>query len=460
MDGSTLITDQRNFIMLKMLWLIAFTTCFFDLVSGRHYAAWQYLVMLIFLLLPILLLKVKNFPRSGYFLSMLLICYLGVRFFWHPSLINLLTLYPGLLLVMVYQNPALILSAGITITLVSIGGVYLQADSMMAAVTGMQVYWLSIPGLILTGIMLVLNRFYTVAGRRAENHQQQWRNIQEGLGVSIWSYEINTGRLFLSRGAEELIGLPVDWLIKQPEHIRNLVHPYDSLRLFEAYKELLAGKNKILEHRLLLADGSTRWVQNLAIPFKNRTGETTRIDGLIIDISEQKNREEKIKHMAFHDQLTGLPNRTMFENYFSLTMAGERNREQKLALIFIDLDNFKQVNDAMGHDVGDMLLKEVGQRIKTVMRENDLLARLGGDEFIALLTSIAPETTTLVAERILDSLARSFTIAGHELRVSASIGISLYPEDGKDLETLIKSADEAMYTAKRKGKSGYYFYAG
>jgi len=82
MDGSTLITDQRNFIMLKMLWLIAFTTCFFDLVSGRHYAAWQYLVMLIFLLLPILLLKVKNFPRSGYFLSMLLICYLGVRFFF------------------------------------------------------------------------------------------------------------------------------------------------------------------------------------------------------------------------------------------------------------------------------------------------------------------------------------------------------------------------------------------
>ncbi len=161
--------------------------------------------------------------------------------------------------------------------------------------------------------------------------------------------------------------------------------------------------------------------------------------------------------MAFYDQLTGLPNRIMFENYFALTLAGQIHQEQKLALIFIDLDHFKQVNDELGHDVGDLLLKEVGMRIKGVMRENDLLARLGGDEFIALLSSVSHEIITLVAERIIDAFSRNFVVKGHELRVGASIGISMYPKDGRDLETLIKSADKAMYTAKKKGKNQYYF---
>lgn len=450
--------DQHNLIMLKMLWFITIITCLLDLVQGKHYTLFQYIIMLTILLLPTLLLMGDIFLiRGSYLLVTVLILYFSLRLFWQPSLINLLLLYLAMFLTVIYRQTALILTAAIAAIVVSIIVFQLHPGSLVDAVEGMHPVWFIIPGLILIILMLVLNRFIRVSHRSTKKEQQQWHNIQAGFAILTWSYELKRGQLFMSKGIEELTGLPADFFIKQPERMQKLVHPYDSLRLFEAYKDLLAGKKRVLEHRLLLTDGSIRWVQHLALPFQDKTGNITRLDGLIIDMSKQKVREEKIKHMAFYDQLTGLPNRIMFENYFALTLAGQIHQEQKLALIFIDLDHFKQVNDELGHDVGDLLLKEVGMRIKGVMRENDLLARLGGDEFIALLSSVSHEIITLVAERIIDAFSRNFVVKGHELRVGASIGISMYPKDGRDLETLIKSADKAMYTAKKKGKNQYYF---
>lgn len=463
MGTPPLVTDQHNLIMLKILWFMVIITCLLDLVQGKHYTLFQYILILIILLLPTLLLLLRGgifLNQASYLLVSVLILYFSLRLFWQPSLNNLLLLYLTIFLTLVYQSPSLIVIAGIITTLVSVAVFQLNPGSLVSAVGEMQPVWFIIPGFILISLLLVLNRFILVLYQNTGKEQQQWHNIQEGLAILTWSYEIRTRKLFMSQGVEKLTGLPAEFFMRQPEQIQKLIHPYDSPRLFEAQKDLLAGKNRAIEHRLLLTDGSTRWVQNLALPFKDQTGQVTRIDGLIIDTSEQKIREEKIKHMAYYDQLTGLPNRVMFENYFALTLAGENHRGQNLALIFIDLDHFKQVNDKLGHDIGDLLLKEVGIRIKTVMRESDLLARLGGDEFVALLTSVSHETIKLVAERIIETFRRSFIIEGHELRIGASIGISLYPENGKDLETLIKSADEAMYTAKRKGKNQYYFYVG
>lgn len=459
MGRPTQITNHPNLIMLKLLWFLVIISCLLDLVQGKQYTLFQYMILFIMLLLPTLFAKGETFLNQGsYLLVTVLILYFSLRLFWQPSLINLLFLYLTMFLTILYQSPALILIAGIAATVVSMIVFQLYPGSLVSAAEVMQPVWFAIPGLILISLMLVINRFIQVAHQQTSREQQQWHNIQKGFAIFRWSYDIRTGRLFLSLGAEELTGLPAELFVKQPEQIQKLVHPYDSLRLFEAYKDLLAGKKRVIEHRLLLTDGSTRWVHNFALPFKEQTGQVTRLDGLIIDVSEQKLREEKIKHMAFYDQLTGLPNRFMFENYFAFILAGEKHREQRLALIFIDLDQFKQVNDEMGHDIGDLLLKEVAVRIKTVMRESDLLARLGGDEFVALLTSVSRETITMVAERIIEAFSCSFMIGEYELHVGASIGISVYPEDGRDLETLIKSADEAMYTAKRKGKNQYYFY--
>lgn len=459
MGRPTQITDHPNFIMLKLLWFLVIITCLLDLVQGKQYTVFQYMILLIILLLPTLFAKGETFlTRGSYLLVTVLILYFSLRLFWLPSLINLLFLYLAMFLTILFQSPTLILMAGTAATAVSIIVFQLHPGSLVSAAEAMQPVWFIIPGLILISLMLVVNRFIQVAQQQTLREQQQWHNIQKGFAILRWSFEIKTKRLFLSQGAEELTGLPAELFVKQPKEIQKLVHPYDSLRLFEAYKDLLAGKKKVIEHRLLLNDGSIRWVHNFALPCKDQTGQVVRVDGLIIDVSEQKSREEKIKHMAFYDQLTGLPNRIMFENYFTFTLAGEKHREQRLALIFIDLDQFKQVNDEMGHDVGDLLLKEVAMRIKTIMRESDLFARLGGDEFVALLTSVSRETITMVAERIIEAFSCSFMIGEYELHVGASIGISVYPEDGRDLETLIKNADEAMYTAKRKGKNQYYFY--
>jgi diguanylate cyclase (GGDEF)-like protein len=131
---------------------------------------------------------------------------------------------------------------------------------------------------------------------------------------------------------------------------------------------------------------------------------------------------------------------------------------QKMAIIFIDLDAFKKVNDTLGHDKGDLLLKEVTVRLKTIFRGTDLLSRLGGDEFVALLTRITKESLIIVSERIKAAFSEPFVIGGHKLVIGASVGISICPDDGEELETLIRNADHAMYNAKAKGKNTYQFY--
>lgn len=162
--------------------------------------------------------------------------------------------------------------------------------------------------------------------------------------------------------------------------------------------------------------------------------------------------------MALYDALTGLPNRSMFEKYFDYFVARNKHLPQKMAVVFIDLDAFKEVNDTLGHDKGDLLLKEVTVRLKTIFRGTDLLSRLGGDEFIALLTRITKESLIVVSERIMAAFSEPFVIDGHELVIGASMGISVSPDDGEDLETLIRNADQAMYGAKAKGKNTYQFY--
>jgi diguanylate cyclase (GGDEF)-like protein len=172
---------------------------------------------------------------------------------------------------------------------------------------------------------------------------------------------------------------------------------------------------------------------------------------------KNKRDEEIIRHQAYHDTLTGLPNRRQFQEQLTAAL-GQANREQgKLAVLFVDLDGFKQINDQLGHDVGDLLLQEVGQRLRKAVRihDRDIVARLGGDEFLLLLPSIAHAQDALhVAQRIRENLHRPFALAVDEIRITASVGIALYPQDGEEAETLIKHADAALYRVKERGKDG------
>ena len=171
------------------------------------------------------------------------------------------------------------------------------------------------------------------------------------------------------------------------------------------------------------------------------------------DISDMKNAQRKAEYLATHDGLTGLPNRALFHDRLRHALAQARRRGQRLALLFIDLDDFKTINDTLGHDIGDELLKQAADRLQHVIRETDTAARLGGDEFTAILTDCDAQAASLISRRIVDELSVSFPVQGRQLFVSASVGVAFYPDDGNDSNGLIKAADAAMYRAKEMGRN-------
>ena len=180
--------------------------------------------------------------------------------------------------------------------------------------------------------------------------------------------------------------------------------------------------------------------------------------GIFTDITERKQAEEMIKYMAYHDSLTQLPNRNLFNERLKQALANAERNKTNVAVLFIDLDRFKVINDSLGHAFGDLLLKSVSRRLQGCLRDHDTIARQGGDEFTVILHDCTEESAKNVAERMINELANPFVLNNHEVTISPSIGISLYPSDGTNPDTLIRNADRAMYQAKDHGKNNYQFY--
>jgi diguanylate cyclase (GGDEF)-like protein len=177
------------------------------------------------------------------------------------------------------------------------------------------------------------------------------------------------------------------------------------------------------------------------------------------DITDRKLAEERVQFLAYYDALTGLPNRTLLQDRLAKALAGARRRKDKVAILFLDLDRFKDINDSLGHSVGDLLLQEVAERLKTWAREQDTVARVGGDEFLIVLTGLKDVADAAVAtERIVNLMTAGFVVRGHPVNVSCSIGVSIFPEHSADCETLIKNADAAMYSAKENGRNRFQFF--
>ncbi len=193
----------------------------------------------------------------------------------------------------------------------------------------------------------------------------------------------------------------------------------------------------------------------------NKDGAITHYFAVFTDLTERKNAEKQIYRLAYYDVLTGLPNRAMLHTLLRQSLIESRRNGAHGAVMFVDLDRFKQINDTLGHSPGDLLLKEVARRLLECLRNEDIVTRIGGDEFVVALVDIAKrEHASIVARKILANLAQPVEVHGHELRISASIGISIYPDDGDDAETLIRNADVAMYRAKQgDGHEGYVFYS-
>jgi diguanylate cyclase (GGDEF)-like protein/PAS domain S-box-containing protein len=192
---------------------------------------------------------------------------------------------------------------------------------------------------------------------------------------------------------------------------------------------------------------------------KARDGTVTGYQGIVRDITAFKKAEETIRHMAYHDALTGLPNRILFGDRLSVAMAKGRRYNKKVAVAVLDLDQFKKVNDLMGHKAGDFVLKAAANRLSSVLRGSDTVARMGGDEFMLILSDVnGAEDVRVVVEKIVHSFRKSFVIDSHHFFVTVSIGSAIYPDDGEDADALIRRADLAMYGAKRSGKNRYCLY--
>lgn len=248
-------------------------------------------------------------------------------------------------------------------------------------------------------------------------------------------------------------------LTASPMLYRSLIHPDDLTTMVEAMTATLTGKPGVNEFRLLTSKGEYRWVENHYLPLLDSAGRLVEVEGLLSDITERKAAEEKIARLARTDPLTGLPNRATFTERLRQLFAASRRGATAFALLYIDLDRYKDINDTLGHPVGDRVLVSIGERLQGCVRDTDLAARVGGDEFAVLQTDVSNFTDAgALAEKLRTAIAEPMRIAGNEIRMSASVGIAIYGPETRSADDMLAQADVALYRAKDEGRDQYRFH--
>lgn len=283
-------------------------------------------------------------------------------------------------------------------------------------------------------------------------------SIHDSLDIIFFSYDIQNGQLYISQGIEQISPFSNKEIMENPKLVKQLIRFLNDDFEKELDKLLILGERGSIQLEIKDQTNSHKWVEVEISPLKDNSSKLIRVNGCISNISEQKSLEQKLKQMAYYDELTDLPNRKFIQKHLRKTLARSKRHEHCFSVMFIDLDGFKKVNDSLGHECGDLLLIEVANRLNESVREEDLTGRLGGDEFMIVFEETNKEEVEKIAERIIDSLSKPILVNDNEAKISPSIGISMYPNDGIDIETLINNADKAMYYAKNNGKNNYQFY--
>ena len=292
--------------------------------------------------------------------------------------------------------------------------------------------------------------------------EERWKLALESSGDGVWDWHIQAGTEFFSRRLLQMCGYGDADLNSRPEEFDNRTHPDDLELLQKARQDHFEGRTPSYqsERRILCKDGSWKWVLSRGMVIsRDADGKPLRMIGTFTDMSSHKASEALIRQQAYYDALTGLPNRRMLRDRLEQEIKRSKRDNQQLGLLFIDLDHFKEVNDTLGHDRGDLLLVEAGRRLQACVREADTVARMGGDEFTVILTEL-PGSSRLegILQKILRVLAEVFQLGNEQVFVSASIGITLFPTDATDIEDLFKNADQALYVAKGAGRNRFRFF--
>ena len=279
-----------------------------------------------------------------------------------------------------------------------------------------------------------------------------------------WEYwtDPQHNMLYVSPSCERLSGYrPADFMTESGL-IHRVVHP-DDRDIFKChadhYHESHIGSVGEVEFRIVTRNGKERWIAHSCQPVYSSDGQFLGRRASNRDITKRKQSEENIQQIAYHDSLTGLPNRKLFSDRLHIALAQAQRNKKGVGLAMLDLDNFKSMNDTLGHDVGDLLLKAAAGRLSAALRKGDAVARFGGDEFLLILHDLEViEDAIQVAQKIVDLFSKPFLIDTHQLVVTTSIGIAVYPNDGIDEGILLKNADIAMYQAKQAGRDRYQLY--
>ncbi|MFZ0198448.1 MAG: EAL domain-containing protein [Candidatus Sulfotelmatobacter sp.] len=295
--------------------------------------------------------------------------------------------------------------------------------------------------------------------RRAE---EKYRAIFEDAVIGIFQASADGRLLNVNRAFAEIHGYDSpEQMLVELSNLNAAAQLFVEPKRMDVLRQVLGEKELVRDFELDVyrRDRSERVVLVNVRAVRDASGNMLFYEGTVEDVTARKVAEERVQFLAYYDALTGLPNRTLLQDRLATALAGARRRKDKVALLFLDLDRFKLINDSLGHSFGDLLLQEVAQRLKKWAREQDTVARLGGDEFLIVLTGVKNIADAAVAaDRMTKSMTAGFVVQGRPLNITCSLGISVFPEHGTNSETLIKNADAAMYFAKESGRNNFRFF--
>jgi diguanylate cyclase (GGDEF)-like protein/PAS domain S-box-containing protein len=303
-----------------------------------------------------------------------------------------------------------------------------------------------------------------------ESHERglllsRYRLLIEGTNAISWELsQPGSNYDFVSPQAEQMFGHPID-IWNGPEFWKEYMHPDDLAQALHTRTEAVKNSSSYrCEYRLRHVNGSYRWLEEIGAAVEGDASGKTLLRGILVDISQRKASDEEIMHLAFYDFLTGLPNRRLLQDRLEQALAASARIQCQGALMFIDLDNFKVINDTLGHDKGDLLLQQVAQRLKSCVRDSDTVARLGGDEFVVMLENLngsaedVAANAASVGEKVIATLIRPYLLAGVEHHSTPSIGVALFKGHDNSAGDVLKRADLAMYQAKAAGRNTLRFF--
>ena len=290
---------------------------------------------------------------------------------------------------------------------------------------------------------------------------ERFKRSQYFARIGTWDWDVDTDQLYWSEAIFGMFGFKVGEVTPSYSLFCSCVHPDDRLRVRAGELRCLeTGENHDEEYRVVWPDGTIRWLRETGNVVKNELDETIKMMGVVRDITEEKASANYLKHLAHFDPLTGLPNRLVLEERLSEALEPARASATRVALVFVDLNGFKAINDRYGHAAGDRVLVTTATRLKRILRGTDTVARIGGDEFVVILQDL-PQGNSLqdearsICQNIFAELSPPITIGNDQRHIGTSLGVAVFPDHAPSIDRLLHIADLAMYEAKRSGNNQY-----